>query len=486
MIVSRRNIAISVLLAVAIGVGWAAVLRNWSGGLSGLAYLLLLVVVLAVQWQYDLLAGIMAVVAAEVAAGYVHLWMLRKGARPLPSPLLWRNIAAAGAVVSLLIWLFELQRSRGIECEGQRRELRVLLDSMNEAVIVFDAEARVVNVNGAALKLAGRDESEILGKSVEALSMVVRPETENSTLVRRALQGMPSINVERVYTDQRDGRRIFATVTAVPVAGPVRGAILIVSDVTETRALQSRLLENERYLATGQMAAGVTHDFSNYLEVIEKAAVMLEISEHQPAEERRKYLEMVRHAVQRGADTVRRLREYLAGGTGEMRQVDVNEIARDSIELTRPLWKMRRNLSVTEDFKLVPAVRGNPVDLRRVITNLILNAIEAMGEEGGTVRVHTEFEYPIVRCAVADTGPGIPPEDQRKIFTPYYTTKAEGTGLGLAGAQKIILAHGGNLTFYSEPGSGTQFNIELPVADYRPGELPVEPPHRPERRARPA
>ncbi len=118
---------------------------------------------------------------------------------------------------------------------------------------------------------------------------------------------------------------------------------------------------------------------------------------------------------------------------------------------------------VTE-FADVPRVKANPADLRRVFTNLILNAIQAM-PEGGHLTLHCERQEDRVVAWVRDSGQGIAPDQQKNIFMPYYTTKPHGTGLGLSGAQKIIVAQHGNIRFQSQPGEGTTFIVELPVAE---------------------
>src|SRR6185437_11504047 len=110
----------------------------------------------------------------------------------------------------------------------------------------------------------------------------------------------------------------------------------------------------------------------------------------------------------------------------------------------------------------VKAIQANPADLRRVFTNLIINAIEAM-PKGGELTITTLEKSGRVVASVSDTGTGIPLNHQPKIFFPYFTTKTRGTGLGLSGAQKIVLARGGNITFHSEPGKGTTFTVELPI-----------------------
>jgi len=126
---------------------------------------------------------------------------------------------------------------------------------------------------------------------------------------------------------------------------------------------------------------------------------------------------------------------------------------------------------VITEFQPVSPVRANAADLRRVFTNLIVNAIQAM-PEGGQLTLHCEEHGGRVHARVQDTGSGIPSEQQKKIFLPYFTTKATGTGLGLSTAQRMLLAHGGDISFHSEPGKGSTFTVDLPaVAEQELGKV---------------
>jgi PAS domain S-box-containing protein len=429
------------------------------------------------------LCGGLAILLSFAGNAWYRHWLLRSGTRlaPVPSFYWWRTQGILILLGALVIYLIEFQRQRLEKDEEELARLRPLFQNMSEAAYVFDRKARLVAANAAGMRLWGRRPEDLIGQHLDQLASAFKLDESASptgSAIRAALNGSIA-TVDRGLFDPQTKRRLHIQGCTVPIRdaeGEVAGALLLVSDVSETKALQARMLENERHWAMGQMAAGVSHDFNNILEVIEKAATILNMMQDRPAEERRTYIDMLQHAARRGAETVRRLREYLAGGTGEMRPVDMNELARDSIELTRPLWRHQPNLDVRSDLSPIPLVRGNPVDLRRVLTNLILNTIEAMGRNGGAVLIHTEYEPPLVRCWVEDNGPGIPEEAQSKIFSAYYTTKVQGTGLGLSGAQRIILAHGGNLTFYSEVGRGTRFNIELPAVAQSMDEDQIEVP----------
>jgi signal transduction histidine kinase len=211
------------------------------------------------------------------------------------------------------------------------------------------------------------------------------------------------------------------------------------------------------------VAAGIAHDFNNTLQTISQAVAVLQMTPDRTAEERRVFLDMIQNAVRRGAEVISRIRDYLRSGTNATREVDVGALLKDAVELTKPMWQSARGVQVVTEWKPTPPVRGNEADLRRVFTNLIINSLQAM-PEGGKLIIGCEEKDRKVHAWVCDSGIGINPELRRQIFNPYFTTKPGGTGLGLSGAQKILLGLGGNISFDSEPGKGTQFDIYLPKA----------------------
>ena len=176
------------------------------------------------------------------------------------------------------------------------------------------------------------------------------------------------------------------------------------------------------------------------------------------------YLEIIRKAVRRGNDIISGLREYLRRGSAQISAVAICRVLEEALELTRPMWQPARDLKVVRHLQAVELVTANAGGLLRVFTNLIINALEAM-PKGGTLTVRTEQRNGRVIASVTDTGPGIAREHQKKIFYPYFTTKPAGTGLGLSGAQRILNALGGNISFTTRDGKGTQFVVELPRSE---------------------
>ena len=387
------------------------------------------------------------------------------------------ELAIFPVVAIAVVYLVETRRKHKTLVRKQWLEISTLLESMPEAVFIFDANARIADVNPAAQEMCSANREELIGSHVGILAKHLgaqqegRPVTTERLVVARALKGERVQNEPRTLTHGRDGSPLDTLLSANPMFddnGAIIGVLLVVKDITEITQLQRRVTDTERHLAIGQMASGIAHDFNNILNTIAQTSAVLQENPGKTEEERRFYLRMIDTSVQRGAEIIRRVREYVRGGTGETAKVDVRQLLQDALELTRPMWRGVEGLSVVTEFQPVSPVDANAADLRRVFTNLIMNAIQAM-PRGGRLTLRCEEAGGRVLASVADSGEGIPPAQQKKIFLPYYTTKATGTGLGLSTAQKILLSQGGNIRFSSDPDRGTTFTVELPAV-VRPDE----------------
>jgi PAS domain S-box-containing protein len=382
------------------------------------------------------------------------------------------NWAVFPLVAASLLYVMESRRKQ--QRLGQERliELSTLLESMPEAVFIFDPAGRLIEANNAAVAFSGMRRDDLLRFPVGRLARHLAAQSDDNRpldlpdlAVTRALSGQAVLNERRIFLPPPEHNRVEALVSASPMRGPegaIIGALAVIRDVTEITQLQQHIADSERHLAVGQMAAGIAHDFNNVLDTISQAVGVLEIRPDQAPEDRKLVLGMIYNAVRRGAEIILRLREYIRGGTGQQSPVDVRQLLDEALELTRPLWRDKQGVSVVRELESVPPVLANAADLRRVFANLIINAIQAM-PDGGTLTVHCHESGGTVVAWVRDTGMGIPPEEQKRIFLPYYTTKPAGTGLGLSGAQKIVLSQQGNISFTSEPGKGTTFRVELPA-----------------------
>jgi two-component system, cell cycle sensor histidine kinase and response regulator CckA len=375
-------------------------------------------------------------------------------------------------VAGSIVYLLETRRKQQRVVHEQSLELSTLLNSMIEGVFVFDQQGFIVELNRTGEELAGRPRGELLGFHYTEVAQLLNVRRDEMPLpvaqmgVARALRGEVVQNESRAYVKPHDGTSIQAVISATPMRvgkhHRVIGAVLVIHDVTELAELQRRVADTERHLAIGQMASGLAHDFNNVLNTITQATALMQLNPDQSAEERRKYLAMVDRAARTGAEIIKRVRDYVKGGSGERKAVDMSQVMREALDLAEPMWRTHKGITVESRLDLVHPVWANVADLRRVFTNLIINSIQAMPNGGHLVAEIQEHDG-TVYARISDTGAGIPPEVQKKMFLPYFTTKTAGTGLGLSTAQKILLSSGGNINFTSEPGQGTTFIVQLPA-----------------------
>ena len=249
-----------------------------------------------------------------------------------------------------------------------------------------------------------------------------------------------------------------------------------------------RIIRTERLRALGEMAGGVAHDFNNVLAVVVGRAQLLQRQVEAP--DVRRQLEIIERVAQDGAQTVRRIQEFSRmRRTRPWQRVDLPEVVREVVEAARPRWSdqaQARGVTYTMrlDLAPVPAVIGDPAELRECLLNLLFNALDAM-PHGGALTFSTGIDGDRVVCVVTDTGVGMTDEVRQRCFEPFFTTKAEhGTGLGLSMAYGIVTRHGGDIEVWSRPGQGSRFTVRLPIGVDVPAPVPDPPAPRPGRSAR--
>ena len=241
---------------------------------------------------------------------------------------------------------------------------------------------------------------------------------------------------------------------------------------------QDQLVRSEKLRALGEMASGVAHDFNNLLAaILGRAQLLLHRVEDPKA---RQWLQIIERSAEDGAKTVRRLQEFTRIRRDQPSvALDLNRVVREALELTESSWRLgppRRGVSiqaVTELASDLPKTTGDPSELREVMTNLILNAVDAM-PHGGTLTLATARRGDSIELRVVDTGVGIPEAVRGKIFDPFFTTKGpKGTGLGLSMTYGILSRHGATIAVESQEGQGTTFTMLFPVSTIPEAPVPV-------------
>lgn len=254
--------------------------------------------------------------------------------------------------------------------------------------------------------------------------------------------------------------------------GVVMGAMLITSDVTQRKRNEAQLVASERFSSAGTLAAGVAHEINNPLTgVVADLEHALEALGRPAGPDR---VEAARVAIRdalEGAQRIRRLTRDLATfARVPCPQDGVRADPAKAVEaaLRSAAPELGARVRVVRELAPVPAVAGEAGRLEQVFLNLVINAAQALAPaRGGTIRVATRLDAEgRVAIDVEDDGPGMDDELQRRIFTPFFTTKppGQGTGLGLSICQRIVTGLGGEIRFRSQPGKGTCFTVLLPAA----------------------
>lgn len=231
---------------------------------------------------------------------------------------------------------------------------------------------------------------------------------------------------------------------------------------------QNQVIQSEKIRALGEMAGGVAHDFNNLLAAILGRTQLL--LENTSEGESRKWLKVIEQASLDGAEIVRKILEFSKTYRDEtFIKLELNRLVEDAIEITRPYWKDKSEvrgikINLNKELGMILPIEGNAAELREVITNLIINAVDAM-PEGGILNLKTEVKESLVFLSVKDTGSGMKEETSINIFEPFFTTKGVGhTGLGLSTCNGIIKRHQGDIIVNSKEGEGTEIIVKIPVS----------------------
>lgn len=253
-------------------------------------------------------------------------------------------------------------------------------------------------------------------------------------------------------------------------------AILSVArDLSVRKQMEYTLIRTERLSAVGEMAAGVAHNFNNLLQMILGAGetALAKMADGEIRKSREVLLVLI-EACQRGADIVRRIKDFTSDKSDDIEEVkvfDLGELISEAIQLTKPLWvnpAAQHKYTFNYIRPMGALVKGNPSELYEVLVNIIKNALEAM-PEGGNLSIMTEASERKIKLSITDSGIGIAKENLPRLFQPFFTTKGvKSSGLGLSSSYGIIKKHRGEITVKSIPLQGTTFTIILPRAEIQP------------------
>ncbi len=358
--------------------------------------------------------------------------------------------------------------------------LETIFNTIQEGIIVTDLAGRIVYLNAAAADFFALDHEASLGKPladrVRGLEWdtLVSPrdgQPPGGKTVSRDMEVFYPVNrylnFYVVPLNLEDGRR------AGPAVEEQFGYAMIVRDITESRRSAQETLESERLNALTLLAAGVAHEIGNPLNSL---TIHLQLMERRlrklPPEAARERADL-EESVRVAREEIRRLdfivSQFLRAIRPQgltTRRENVNDVVRESVSFLEMEIRDRDILVETDLAEGLPLLEIDHDQIKQAFYNIIRNAFQAM-KTGGILRITTGLEREFVEVVFTDTGGGISPESMGRVFEPYWTTKSEGTGLGLLIVRRIVRAHGGEIGLQSDAGRGLTFTVRLPHGDRR-------------------
>ena len=362
-----------------------------------------------------------------------------------------------------------------------RSFLETLFNTIEDGVLVADREGKVTYLNAAASQLTGFEEDAAMDQPVTRLL----PELDWASLQAADHEGGRSVMRREFELDYP--RKRFIRLYAAPLDGEAKGSTgmaLILHDATEAREQTHEAIESERIQALTLLAASVAHELGNPLNAL---SIHLQLMDReirklgQPsaageagdpdevsdiAAKLEKYISVAKGEVNRLDYIVTQFLQAIRPSKPNLKKSSLNDTVEETIELLRPEFDNRGQAIKLEFAKSLPLALFDAAQIKQSLINLMKNSMHAMST-GGELAIKTGEAAAGVWVSLTDTGGGVPQEQIKRIFEPYYTTKEKGSGLGLMIVQRIVRDHDGRLELVSHGGKGTTFRIWLPIEERR-------------------
>jgi PAS domain S-box-containing protein len=341
-------------------------------------------------------------------------------------------------------------------------------DTIQEGIILISSDFDIIKLNAAAEYMLGYASREIQGHAVEN---VLIGTDRLLPAIRLALKGVPTHNLGKTMLHRRDGSSFPADIHTNPVTqdGEILGALVILIDISEHEQAKLRTQQLEQRALLGEVTAVFAHEVRNPINNISTGLQLMEMNTPENDLEKKEQISRLQKDCNRLTDLMESILIFSRTGNYKFVPLDVQSVIERLLTRWRPRLarlQIQHHVQVAPD---TPLILGDQRALEQVFTNLISNAVRAMGENGGMLAVRiAPQEAPgkkmMTQVDISDTGPGIPDEIKDRIFDPFFTTDPNGTGLGLSITKQIVTAHKGSIYPTSFPG-GTVFHIQIPAIE---------------------
>lgn len=390
--------------------------------------------------------------------------------------------------------LESLVSARTHELAEEKNKLQLILDNVPSAFLMLDAKLHIESASARFESLLGRPRNLVMQRPC-ALCTIFYSDASSCPAKEARATGMVCSREARLRSADEADRYFEHLAIPIKKNGETARILEVITEITSRKHFEARLVQTERLSAAGQMAAIVAHEIRNSLSSVNLILQMLTDSDHLQEEEHRS-LTVAIEAVNRMEHVVRNLLEFARPRTAEYSKVQINDLIEQTLIFCQYQFKKKNvNLQVRL-AKELPLLHLDAEHMREAITNVLLNAVEAI-EPGGEISVETgqltlprtlraEYEKSailmpkgtrVVCVRISDSGCGIEPDALPHIFDPFFTTKSKGTGLGLTMTRRVLAEHEGIISVDSEPAAGSTFTIYLPQESQRKNHEKNESPH---------
>ncbi|MBN2345725.1 MAG: HAMP domain-containing protein [Candidatus Aminicenantes bacterium] len=351
---------------------------------------------------------------------------------------------------------------RTIELRHRRSIIETILKNITSGVMALNAHGDIMAINPEAARMLSLDAESATRKNYA----VVIPETifqDIHAMIRKAFETRFKL-IEKEIDVKVEGKYINLAVKITQLRSPINnrfaGLLVVLTDLTE-------LIKAQRMLVWREVAKRIAHEIKNPLTPIQISSQRIQRSLEQPPEKFRAIVEDSLNIISQELDSIKNLAEEFANFARlpeiKFSQGDINEILEKLLSVYTSIYQ-NVQFKVQLDVNMPPLVKLDVEQIKRVLVNILDNALEVIGKEG-EIGIATSYnpESKFVTIEIADSGPGIPDEEKQKVFLPYFSKKSSGTGLGLAIAHNIVEEHNGMISISDNQPHGARFVIELPA-----------------------
>jgi len=340
-----------------------------------------------------------------------------------------------------------------------KENLDQIMANLQDGLMLFTRDSRVVLVSASAERFVGRPRSEILGHQVEE---IFSSTSRLGKMILDAFHHGQPFDLEEVET--ATGRRVQVSLDFIREGGEKMGALLTIHDVETVHRIEDEIELSRRLAAIGRLTSGVAHEVKNpinaivlHLEVLREKLPALEPTSN-------RHLEVISNEIRRLDRVVQTLVDFTRPVELRLVEADLRRTLEDVVLLAMPDAEQRGARIVRHIPEEALPVRIDSDLIKQALLNVVINGMQAM-PQGGELNIFARRDTDSVEVLVQDQGKGIPPEIRDRIFNLYFTTKKGGSGIGLAMAYRVMQLHNGSIEFESQEGVGTTFHLRFPLVE---------------------